>query len=286
MEDSDTYFMSKHLYNKPIWKIYLVSVHIGVSNLIGSSSFEFEDFGILDRVIRCILLLCGKGYIIYLIVTILQLLESSAEPELKYQRIMHQVKEYIHQKRLPRHLQDKLISYYEYRYQGSFFKESIISDTLSNHLNREILLHSSRRLLNNVILRNLTHNVLGDLMSLLRLVIYLEEDVIYKAGTEGDCMYFIANGTVVLITFSGKEICHLHDGDHFGETVLIYPDRSRTESVIALEMCELLCLDRHDFKCLFPPKSEFYINLKQVTQERLQKIEKLNEPGFSKTKTT
>lgn len=67
-------------------------------------------------------------------VTILQLLESSAEPELKYQRIMYQVKEYIHQKRLPRHLQDKLISYYEYRYQGSFFKESIISDTLSSQL--------------------------------------------------------------------------------------------------------------------------------------------------------
>lgn len=58
------------------------------------------------------------------------------------------------------------------------------------------------------------------------------------------------------------------------------------ESVIALEVCELLCLDRRDFKYLFPSKSEFYINLKQVTQERLQKIEKLNEPGFNKIETT
>lgn len=40
----------------------------------------------------------------------------------------------------------------------------------------------------------------------LKPVIYLKEDIIYKAGIEGDCMYFIASGTVVLITFSGKEV--------------------------------------------------------------------------------
>lgn len=37
-------------------------------------------------------------------------------------------------------------------------------------------------------------------------MIYLKGDIIYKAGTEGDCMYFIASGTVTLITFSGKEV--------------------------------------------------------------------------------
>lgn len=59
--------MSTQLYNMPTCKIYLIFVHIGVSNLIGSSSIEFENFKILDRKIRCILLLCGKGYLIYLI---------------------------------------------------------------------------------------------------------------------------------------------------------------------------------------------------------------------------
>lgn len=44
---------------------------------------------------------------------------------------MHEVKEYIRQKKLPLYLQNKLIFYYEYRYQDSFFKENIIADTLS-----------------------------------------------------------------------------------------------------------------------------------------------------------
>jgi len=42
-------------------------MHIGVSNLIGSNFIEFGNFGILDTIIRCILLLLGKAYIIYLI---------------------------------------------------------------------------------------------------------------------------------------------------------------------------------------------------------------------------
>lgn len=37
-------------------------------------------------------------------------------------------------------------------------------------------------------------------------VIYLAGDIIYKASTDSDCMYFIASGTVVLITFSGREV--------------------------------------------------------------------------------
>ncbi|XP_067213505.1 potassium/sodium hyperpolarization-activated cyclic nucleotide-gated channel 2-like isoform X2 [Linepithema humile] len=172
IESSNAYYRSMNFYDEPDWKVYLIFLHIGVSNLIGSNFVEFKNFGILDTAIRCILLLLGKGYMIYLIVTILQLLESSAEPDLKYQRIIHQVKEYICQKSLPRYLQDKLITYYEYRYQGSSLKENLISDTLSNSF---------------------------------KSVIYLQGDVIYKAGTESDCMYFIANGTVALITFAGKE---------------------------------------------------------------------------------
>ncbi|XP_029676096.1 potassium/sodium hyperpolarization-activated cyclic nucleotide-gated channel 1-like [Formica exsecta] len=277
MKDSDAYYIVRELYNKPNWKVYLIFVHIGVSNLIGSSFLEFDGFGICDKVIRCTLVLLGKGYTIYLIVTILQLLESLAEPELKYQRIMHQVKEYIRQKKLPLYLQDKLIFYYEYRYQGNFFKENIIFDTLSNHLNQEILFHSSHGLLDTAIFHNLSRNVLGDLINLMKLVIYLTEDIIYKAGTDSDYMYFIISGTVVLITFSGREICHLHDGDYFGEAGMVYPDRRRAESVIALEVCELFRLHRRDFKRLFAKNSEFYNSLEHTARERVQQIKKLGD---------
>lgn len=111
-------------------------------------------------------------------------------------------------------------------------------------------------------------------------MIYLKEDIIYKASIEDDCMYFIASGTVVLITFSGKEIYHLHDGDHFGEAGLIYSNKRREESVIALEVCELLRLHRRDFKRLFTANSEFYNILEHIARERSKKIKTLEEQNF------
>ncbi|XP_018349879.1 PREDICTED: potassium/sodium hyperpolarization-activated cyclic nucleotide-gated channel 2-like [Trachymyrmex septentrionalis] len=283
LENLDANYIPRKLHNMSDWEVYLMFVHIGISNFIGSNFIEFKNFGSLDTIIRCILLLLGKGYIIYLIVTILQLLESSVKPKLKYQRIIHEVKEYIHQKKLPLYLQNKLIFYYKYRYYDYFFKENTISNILSGHLNQEILFHSSQRLLDIMVLRNLPRNVLGDLINSLKPEIYLKGDVIYKASTEGEYMYFIASGTVALITFSGKEIYHLHDGDHFGEAGLIYPNQRREESVIALEICELLRLHRRDFKRFFVANSEFYNNLEYIVHERSERIKKLEEQNISET---
>lgn len=43
-------------------------------------------------------------------------------------------------------------------------------------------------------------------IGILKPVIYLNEDIIYKSKTDGDCMFFIVSGTVALITFNGKEV--------------------------------------------------------------------------------
>lgn len=44
---------------------------------------------------------------------------------------------------------------------------------------------------------------------------------IIKAGSVGDCMFFIASGTVCVMTTNGRELCHLEEGNYFGEVALI-----------------------------------------------------------------
>lgn len=59
--------------------------------------------------------------------------------ETKYQEIINQVKEYMGYKQLPLPMQRRLICYYEYRFQKSYFREDAISATLSG-LNNFILI--------------------------------------------------------------------------------------------------------------------------------------------------
>ncbi|KAL2734192.1 putative myosin light chain kinase [Vespula squamosa] len=244
MENSGTYVIQTELYKQSDWIIYIESLHIGL-------------------------------------MIMLKLIESLAEPELKYNQIIHEVKNYIQEKKLPKHLQDKLLTYYKYRFRGNFFTERAISNTLSNHLNQEIMTYSNRSLLETAkILHNLSPVLLGHLISILKPVIYMETDVIYKCHDEGDCMYFIASGTVALITFWGKEICHLETGDHFGAEVLLNSQKERTESVLALELCELLRFDHRDFKRLVLHGSELFTRIENDTIKRhklIEELEKLHE---------
>nr|XP_050848596.1 potassium/sodium hyperpolarization-activated cyclic nucleotide-gated channel 2-like [Vespula vulgaris] len=263
IENSGAYLVQTGLYKQSDWIIYIESLHIGLNNLIGFSFVEFQSFGTLDKITHLI---------------ILKLIESLAEPELKYYQIIYEVKNYVREKKLPKHLQDKLLTYYKYRFQGNFFKKQAISYTLSSHLKEEIMLYSSRGLLETAqIFHNLSSKLLGQLISVLKPLIYMETDIIYKCHDEGDCMYFIASGTVALITFWGKEICHLESGNHFGAEVLINSQKRRTESVLALEICELLRLHRRDFKRVIPHGSELYTRIKNDTIIRHKIIEELEK---------
>ncbi|XP_011301620.1 potassium/sodium hyperpolarization-activated cyclic nucleotide-gated channel 1-like [Fopius arisanus] len=273
IEESDAYVIKSGIYGRNSWKIYLAGLHMGMSNLVGSNFMELMETSMSDKFIRCILLLSGTAYLIYLIVVFLQLIESSAEPELKYQAIINRVREYIEEKNLSQTVSDRLMKYYEYRYQGSFFKENAIASTLSNHLRLEINVRSNRGLLETAtVLHNLPRALLANLLNSMTPVIYLENDVIYKFGDEGDSMYFISSGTVAVINSMGKELDHLVDGGHFGEISLLHLNYHREVSIIAIETCELLQLHRRIFSRLILPDSELHRRLTRISEKRLSEI--------------
>lgn len=59
--------MKNKIYHENNGKIYLTSVHMGISNLFGSNFIELRELSYADKLIRCILSLFGSCYTIYLI---------------------------------------------------------------------------------------------------------------------------------------------------------------------------------------------------------------------------
>ncbi|CAB0030445.1 unnamed protein product [Trichogramma brassicae] len=100
-----------------------------------------------------------------LLVIVLQLSSSSTEPEHKYQMIMRGVKEYTRNKRLPEQLKNRLLHFYEHRFQGSLFKEHAITSALSKHLRNEVTQHNSRKLIESTSLfNNIPRNLLNSMI--------------------------------------------------------------------------------------------------------------------------
>jgi CRP-like cAMP-binding protein len=48
---------------------------------------------------------------------------------------------------------------------------------------------------------------------------------IIKAGTVGECMFFIASGSVCVTTAYDQELCHLEEGEYFGEVAFVLKNR-------------------------------------------------------------
>lgn len=55
---------------------------------------------------------------------------------------------------------------------------------------------------------------------------------IIKAGTVGECLFFIASGSVCITSTNGQALFHLEDGDYFGEIAFILRNRKVTEKNI------------------------------------------------------
>ncbi|KAF5280040.1 hypothetical protein FQR65_LT03295 [Abscondita terminalis] len=225
-----------------------------------------------------IIVITGKVYMACMLVLITHLMTSNTSAELKYQEIINQVEEYMRYKQMPISMQKRLMAYYEYRFQKKYFRENLISSSLSVRLRREINVYYYRRLIESVsIFKDMPQHVLLDVVNSLKEEIYLPNDIIIKANTIGDCMYIIASGSVCVTTPSGKEICHLYDGAYFGEVELLMKEQKRIANVYALEICEMYRLDRKHFRNCFLNEHEVTKKLEKVANARAEKTAILEE---------
>ncbi|XP_076231414.1 potassium/sodium hyperpolarization-activated cyclic nucleotide-gated channel 1 [Calliopsis andreniformis] len=207
-----------------------------------------------------------------LVTRVMQFFKGTNSSRLRYQGTVAQLRQYMRHKQLPYPTQRRIIEYYEFRFQRRFFRESEIIHTLSAQIRHEIRMHSCRKLVENVtFFNNLPIALLGRIVALLKSEIFLTNDVILRANHTGDCMYFIATGTVAIYTSSGKEVCHLEDGAHFGEVALVMPDERRVASVVAIEVCELYRLNRVDFARTIHPYPMLWERIKKIAIERHEK---------------
>ncbi|KAG5319833.1 HCN4 protein, partial [Pseudoatta argentina] len=201
-----------------------------------------------------------------------QFYKGTNSSKIKYQDVVAEVKQYMKRRQLPYVTQRRILSYYEYCFQQQYFSEAEILNNLSSLMREEIGMHGCRKLVENVtFFNNLPLALITRIDDLLKSEIFLPNDIIVRVNEPGNCMYFIASGTVAIYTITGKEVCHLEDGAHFGEIALVMLNERRVASVVAVEICELYRLDRADFARTVHPYPMLWEQVKKIALERQER---------------
>ncbi|XP_018398491.1 PREDICTED: potassium/sodium hyperpolarization-activated cyclic nucleotide-gated channel 2-like [Cyphomyrmex costatus] len=278
-QPGDDYWINEfNLWEEPKSLQYLHSLLRAVPIFLSAGFLHRKPRTDADLTLVILLQILGSVTIWILIARVNQLYRSANSSKIKYQDIMAQVKQYMKRRQLLHSTQRRIVDYYEFCFQHRYFYEAEILNTLSPHMRQEIGMHVCRKLVENVtFFNNLPLPLITRIVALLKSEIFLPNDVIVRVNQPGDCMYFIASGTVAIYTSTGKEVCHLEDGAHFGEIALVMLDERRVASVVAVEICELYRLDRADFARTIHPYPMLWEQIKKIAIERHERTTILND---------
>ncbi|XP_049822242.1 uncharacterized protein LOC109594270 [Aethina tumida] len=167
----------------------------------------------------------------------------------QYGEIMDQLEGYIHVKQFPAKTKEKLILCYKNKFRTNYYNSTLLKAALSENLQMEVNIYVFRSLIAGMpVFAQIGIKEASEFFLDLKTEIYLPNDVILSPLTREKYFYILAYGTVCVTHHSGKEICHLEGGSHFGEVELLLGTEVYMYTVTALEVCEIYMLESTKFQ--------------------------------------
>ncbi|XP_020295125.1 potassium channel KOR1-like isoform X2 [Pseudomyrmex gracilis] len=257
--------------------LYFECVNRAVTSLVGSTHF-FPVSTFEDMLLNLILSVIGFLGFIYLLARLAQLITTFNSTRKRHLKLIQQLEQYMKHHRLSHPVQQRLRAYYNYRNKKGFERNEKIIDYVSPYL-RE---HNYQQLLNNVVMfKHMPKTIATQLIGCIRSEIFMSNDVLVRAGTISDALYFIASGTVAVYNDVGKEICHLEDGASFDELALLMENELRMATVVAVENCEVYILTRVDFQRIFMFYPDIRSQLQNIVLASVEKMSPLERESSS-----
>ncbi|XP_028150293.1 potassium/sodium hyperpolarization-activated cyclic nucleotide-gated channel 3-like [Diabrotica virgifera virgifera] len=229
----------------------------------------YRDLYFEEVILAIFFCMVGKIVMTVMWVALAASILNSQSSRTRYQALIVQVEEFMKQRNLPLELRQRILQNFSFKYQGNYFREDTLTFLLSDRLKKEVKLHLYSTITEKVgIFKILDVDALNDVLKVLKPEIVLQRDVICQSGAHGDCMYFIASGTVAVYTSNRQEMCHLVDGDYFGEICLMTKYNVRPLTVSAVETCQVYKLYQDDFENTLAKN-------KKVIKKMLSRMEKM-----------
>ena len=182
---------------------------------------------------------------------------------------METIGNFMRDRQVPRHLQAQVRDYYNYLWDSRAGQQSEMLSDLPAPLRTEIALHLNRNVLRKVPLFSGASEVfLRELVLHFESVVAIPGEAIVRRGEIGHRIYFISRGTVEVLSLDESEVvATLRDGDFFGEGALL-TSQPRSNTVRAVDYCNLFALNREHFNQVLEEFPEFAEKVRRVSEAR------------------
>ncbi|GAB0098237.1 cyclic nucleotide-gated cation channel [Sergentomyia squamirostris] len=203
---------------------------------------------------------------------------SAARKE--FQAKLDGVKTYMRMRRVPNHLQVKVIKWFDYLWltQKCSDEERAVS-CLPDKLKAEIAINVHLDTLKRVeIFQNTEAGFLCELVLRLRPVLFSPGDYICRKGEVGKEMYIVNRGRLQVVADNGKTVmASLKAGSYFGEISILNMGTAgnrRTASVRSVGYSDLFVLSKKDMWDVLKEYPAARVRLEAIAVKRLEKYKK------------
>ncbi|XP_058460629.1 cyclic nucleotide-gated cation channel alpha-3 isoform X3 [Malaya genurostris] len=200
---------------------------------------------------------------------------STARKE--FQAKLDGVKTYMRMRRVPNHLQVKVIKWFDYLWltQKCSDEERAVS-CLPDKLKAEIAINVHLDTLKRVeIFQNTEAGFLCELVLKLRPVLFSPGDFICRKGEVGKEMYIVNRGRLQVVADNGKTVmASLKAGSYFGEISILNMGNRRTASVRSVGYSDLFVLSKKDMWDVLKEYPAARVRLEAIAVKRLEKYKK------------
>ncbi|XP_070501527.1 potassium/sodium hyperpolarization-activated cyclic nucleotide-gated channel 4-like [Chironomus tepperi] len=226
---------------------------------------------IIKMTVGIVFTLIGFALHIWLVSEAYMYLTTSFGPCLGFQEIRYQLRAYIAFKHIPKSIQSRILSYYDFNFKDKFYSQEQILILLGVELRQSIAIEiCQEHLWKNYLFKILPENLLKSIASCMVEETYLQNDIISRNDYNGgQKLYYIVLGTVAVYTQEGNETAHLYDGNMFGEMEFLQYRESMTYmNYVAAEECKILVLQRTDFMRIMAENTEYINQMRMLLSEQ------------------
>lgn len=254
---------------------YVTAIYwvMGTLTTVGYGDINFPTQ--IELVYAIIVMILGVGAYSYVIgkVSIILLKRDTVEAsQRKEQQDLISLMKFYH---VPKADQHNVVELYSYvQKQSTIESFSPVINRLPATMQQEIRDYARIHMIRNFpLFKKISHKCLVSIARALKPVYSDPKEVIIQYNDIGKEMYFIAYGTLEVISPEGNHLVNINKG-FFGEMALFF-NTKRTATIRSLTYCSLLRLDKDDFEPIMRSWKELAVYVKHHVQKKLIEIPSL-----------